>query len=332
MGVQDIDSVTRRIQVIPCYDVSTLTGVVMAIQEDLDARRMAEDVQRVDALVISSPVIEPEVSQVPTSQTVEMDIFFELEGKGNKKAMAEDSKKQEKSNRDEVMVGIVVIDSITTLLKPLIDEGTTEGAYSYHIHPISKPGADMMILYGVAPPIANAQSAMALQSLSTLTRTHNLLTILTNSVVPTIFYSATLRTTRTATVTLPSAFGGTTVKPALKTGFEYWSDVTLLIQKEGDVFEDGTNATSKWNGGMRSTQHQEYASQSERGGARRRVVEVVKSRFGVSLVNEWGLVSVLVADRAIYCDSLHRPGRPLISRPNEEFRCFLCLAPGIQFK
>lgn len=63
----------------------------------------------------------------------------------------------------------------------------------------------------------------------------------------------------------PSVFSTTTVKPSLGTGFTYTSDVTLLLQKTGEVFDSDEN--------------------EKRNGQGRSVVEVLKNRTGVRIAS-----------------------------------------------
>lgn len=146
-----------------------------------------------------------------------------------------------------------------------------------------------MLVIRPDPPDANADQARAtavMSSLMTLTRRHSLLTLVTNGTSPLFYYNPATKQTRTTAPSLPSVFGSTTVRPGLKTGFEYWADVTLLVQKEMDVLAgdlpNGNNLAPTWQ--TQTTASQAPGSQITNGRPQssKRIVEVLKNRFGVS--------------------------------------------------
>jgi DNA repair protein RAD51 len=67
----------------------------------------------------------------------------------------------------------------------------------------------------------------------------------------------------------PSVFSTTSVKPALGLSFTYTSDVTLLLQRTGEVFDQD--------------------DRERKDGAGRSVVEVLKNKFGVSRIDPFSI-------------------------------------------
>lgn len=109
--VQDIESVLLRIQVIPCFDVSTLSDIVRAVQEDLEMDPDSAEPEHVPEAIPANP------DTVPTSQAIELELDLTRRVR---------SPSADEERPPSVTVGVVVIDSITPLLAPLINSNSSE--------------------------------------------------------------------------------------------------------------------------------------------------------------------------------------------------------------
>lgn len=90
-------------------------------------------------------------------------------------------------------------------------------------------------------------------------------TSLASPFVPQMINSTTPLTGPRQLNPFPSVFSTTSVKPALGLSFTYTSDVTLLLQRTGEVFDQD--------------------DRERKDGAGRSVVEVLKNKFGVSRID-----------------------------------------------
>lgn len=159
-----------------------------------------------------------------------------------------------------------------------------------------------------------------MSSLLTLTRRHSLLTLVANGTSPLIYYNPMTRQSRTTAPSLPSVFGSTTVRPALKTGFEYWADVTLLVQKEMDILAGDPTDGNK--GGLIPTWQSQMSSSQAPGGSQmantgrpqtsKRVIEVLKNRYGVSPSHLLSQHSETLTTYTLHDLSHHLHGRRLM--------------------
>ncbi|KAJ9115635.1 hypothetical protein QFC20_000962 [Naganishia adeliensis] len=207
LSVSQEDSVLDRLNIVDCFDIEALRSVLREIDTSLAFNAMAD---RSDDTDLGDDMTFDDGAMV--------------------------------SGR----VRIIVIDTLTNILAPILAGSVTQGQAEIHA---------------------------LMEGLQDMVRRYDLLAIITQTPVSSL-------------PTFPlSAFSTTTVKPPLGASFTYLSDISLLIQKSTDVFvmdayERKMMANTK---GVRNGQGATVEDMTNREGQESRMlVEIVKNRTGPS--------------------------------------------------
>ncbi|KAI5454627.1 hypothetical protein NCC49_003520 [Naganishia albida] len=209
LSVSDEEGVLDRLNIVDCFDIDALRTILREIDTSLAFNAMAD-------------------RSMATDQSDDlMEINDEAGNTGR--------------------VRIIVIDTLTNILAPILAGSVTQGQAEIHA---------------------------LMEGLQDMVRRYDLLVIIAQSPVSSL-------------PTFPlSAFSTTTVKPPLGASFTYFSDISLLIQKSTDVFVmdayERKMMTNVKGGTDGLVGEREDESVSREGQESRMVVEVIKNRSGPS--------------------------------------------------